>query len=894
MISINFFPGRSFAISLLLIAASFIPSPGYGDDAYLATIWVGDGRQVLEDGVMIVSGGKITAIGHRSEIAIPPGVELHRLEGSTLIPGLVIAQSSLAEGGRDEDEAITPAIRAIDGFDFFGKYESLLAAGITTIQISPGNRRLMPGQGGVVKLAGSDPVAQTLSDQESLRILLTQTAFDPPRIYEPPVGAVSVDRPLEPTRPQLAGNLGDAVAGLRALWRAARVADQASDPILQTLATWIAGGKPVQMTARTPAEIVAAWQLVEECQFPVLLVGVDAVDGVQGAIPWDAEALRGIILQVEEGTSRLVDEPLEERAGSGVLETWQRVLWFKRLGVLSKTALTAPSSETLGNLWFVASRCQAAGLAPAEVLAMLTSIPARLLAVDHRVGTLAVGQDADFVVLSAAPLAPQSRVLRTYIDGKIVYQRKHDEKTTLLQGAKVYSSQGVVEAGQIVIQGTTIRAVGVGISSPQGAQVVDYPEGHIVPGFVDVDLRIGAGGALNDRVALNEKLGSFLASDDRALARVRQGGITTGLLASSVKPSPVVAFKLGDVPRVVADPVAIRYAIAGNLTSEEGKLRTILATAKIYVEAWRQYDRAYEEYRKNLAQYEQAKAKYDTELAQRKKKEEQEQQKKEEQAKPAAPSPTETKPTDAKPPENKPPENKPAENKPADAKPAETKPAETKPTEAKSEAGGEQPLVEPKKPEEPPKPRLTEALEPYRAMFEGKIKAIVEVDSGLAAQLAIQLFVDEYKLPLVLGVSGTAYREAEKIAGKKVPVLLIPPLEINDNGATIEVGEHFRTAGATVAIASGAGTGAKHLATALAYAVYHGLGREDALRGITSVPAEIFGLPQIGVIAPQRDADLVVLSGPPMEPASRVLAVMIDGVWVYRAETEEPRMEFAR
>jgi imidazolonepropionase-like amidohydrolase len=44
----------------------------------------------------------------------------------------------------------------------------------------------------------------------------------------------------------------------------------------------------------------------------------------------------------------------------------------------------------------------------------------------------------------------------------------------------------------------------------------------------------------------------------------------------------------------------------------------------------------------------------------------------------------------------------------------------------------------------------------------------------------------------------------------------------------------------------------------------------------------MFQLPQIGRVAAGYDADLVVLSGPPFDPSSQVLAVMIDGQWVYR------------
>ena len=61
----------------------------------------------------------------------------------------------------------------------------------------------------------------------------------------------------------------------------------------------------------------------------------------------------------------------------------------------------------------------------------------------------------------------------------------------------------------------------------------------------------------------------------------------------------------------------------------------------------------------------------------------------------------------------------------------------------------------------------------------------------------------------------------------------------------------------------------------------------DALAGLTAWPAELLGLDdRIGGIAAGRDADLVVLSGPPFELTSRVLAVMIDGQWVYQSEDD--------
>ena len=72
----------------------------------------------------------------------------------------------------------------------------------------------------------------------------------------------------------------------------------------------------------------------------------------------------------------------------------------------------------------------------------------------------------------------------------------------------------------------------------------------------------------------------------------------------------------------------------------------------------------------------------------------------------------------------------------------------------------------------------------------------------------------------------------------------------------------------------------------VAYAVYKGLGLEDALRGMSLGPAHFLKLTTVGSIELGKDADLVVWSGSPFELSSEVLAVMIDGNWVYEKESK--------
>ncbi|MCO5171494.1 MAG: amidohydrolase family protein [Planctomycetes bacterium] len=60
-------------------------------------------------------------------------------------------------------------------------------------------------------------------------------------------------------------------------------------------------------------------------------------------------------------------------------------------------------------------------------------------------------------------------------------------------------------------------------------------------------------------------------------------------------------------------------------------------------------------------------------------------------------------------------------------------------------------------------------------------------------------------------------------------------------------------------------------------AVRYGLDPAAALRAVTLAPAMILGLERTGLLAPERDADVVVWSGPPLEPTSRPLLVLVQG-----------------
>ncbi|MHA2098533.1 MAG: amidohydrolase [Candidatus Kariarchaeaceae archaeon] len=66
------------------------------------------------------------------------------------------------------------------------------------------------------------------------------------------------------------------------------------------------------------------------------------------------------------------------------------------------------------------------GLPSERALETITINPAKVLKVEKRVGSLKEGKDADFLIFNGDPLDTRNRVLKTYIDGKLVYEYKEE------------------------------------------------------------------------------------------------------------------------------------------------------------------------------------------------------------------------------------------------------------------------------------------------------------------------------------------------------------------------------------------------------------------------------------------------------------------------------------
>ncbi|NOT30539.1 MAG: amidohydrolase family protein, partial [Planctomycetes bacterium] len=196
----------------------------------------------------------------------------------------------------------------------------------------------------------------------------------------------------------------------------------------------------------------------------------------------------------------------------------------------------------------------------------------------------------------------------------------------------------------------------------------------------------------------------------------------------------------------------------------------------------------------------------------------------------------------------------------------------------------EEPVQSPKG--KPKAPKLDEKLEPLRRAMEGEAAIVVEVTRAIDIVPCVQAFAEVGIRPVLHGAN-EAHLVLDEIVGKVAGVLLSPTVVASEP----KRGTDYRTpyselqnAGIRVAFLSEAEEGAIDLPLRAAYAIANGMSPEGALRALTADAADMMVLDaRIGRLASGLDADVLLLDGPPLDPATSVLRT-----WVNGEEVEAP------
>jgi imidazolonepropionase-like amidohydrolase len=376
--------------------------------------------QPIEGGTVLISDGKIVAVGQEADVDVPDGVPTVEAEGTWVLPGFVeshahvgIAEEGESWEGDDVNEMTDPMgarLRAIDGINPDDEgFRDALAGGVTTAVVKPGSGNPIGGQTVAVKCWGRTVDEMVLKDPAGVKSALGE---NPKRIYG------NKDK-LPSTRLGVAAVIRDALRKAQDYKVKRDRAASGDEPFerdaaMEILVRVLDGEIPWCQHTHRADDIATALRLAEEFGYRLVIN-----HGTEGHLLADLIAERDIPVIIGPLFVSRVKAEVRNRSlrNPGILA---------RAGV--RVAITTDHPVVpIDYLVYQATLAVKEGMDTDAALRSITLNPARILGIDDRVGSLKPGLDADVVIWSGDPLDVMSRALRVFLGGREVYS--YDEST---------------------------------------------------------------------------------------------------------------------------------------------------------------------------------------------------------------------------------------------------------------------------------------------------------------------------------------------------------------------------------------------------------------------------------------------------------------------------------
>jgi imidazolonepropionase-like amidohydrolase len=181
-----------------------------------------------------------------------------------------------------------------------------------------------------------------------------------------------------------------------------------------------------------------------------------------------------------------------------------------------------------------------------------------------------------------------------------------------------------------------------------------------------------------------------------------------------------------------------------------------------------------------------------------------------------------------------------------------------------------------------PKQNVDLKLEALIPVVRGQMPVVINANLEREIKGAIA-FVGEMKLKAIISGGAEAYRVADQLKAKNIPVIVGPVLrmpvrEDDPYDAAFTNAGLLSKAGVKIAFQTNDSAYSRNLPYHAGMAAAFGLPKDEALKAVTIYPAEIFGIAdRVGSIEQGKIANLIVTDGDPLEIRTQVKHVFING-----------------
>lgn len=364
------------------------------------TVWTMKGDPIT-NGVVLISAGKITAVGTAAAVQIPTGYRV--ITAKVVTPGLIDAHTVIGLNGYlnqphdqmalDGGATIQPELRATDAYNAEEKLvEWVRQFGVTTIHTGHQPSALVSGQTMVAKTWGKNVDEATIVPTAMIAVTLGNAAN------------AGAGRSPGTRAKQVAMLRAELIKAQENAAKADKPKDQRSAIMLSVITREI----PLLVTAEAAQDIMTAIRIAKEFNIKIVLDGV--ADGHLVANEIKAS-----------GFPVIVHATMARPGGDRTNLSLENASKLRAAGI--PVALQSGYESYVPKtrvVLFEAAMAAANGLSRRDALATVTIDAATILGLEKRIGSIEVDKDADLALYDGDPFEWTTHCIGTLINGRVV------------------------------------------------------------------------------------------------------------------------------------------------------------------------------------------------------------------------------------------------------------------------------------------------------------------------------------------------------------------------------------------------------------------------------------------------------------------------------------------